>query len=122
MNNNRSIVVYKEGIFTKIGKIIKRLFTANKNEKNINEELEQKTNEQDTIKNEQINKSFLEKVKIDDSEMINVVKKKEFFDEINGNAQALNMLSIDRLEKLEKYYDEIIRQNNEKIKRLKESA
>ena len=31
------------------------------------------------------------------------------------------MLSIDRLEKLEKYYDDIIEQNNKKIKRLKAS-
>ena len=31
----------------------------------------------------------------------------------------LNMLSIDRLKKLEKYYDEVIMENDAKIKKLK---
>ena len=31
----------------------------------------------------------------------------------------LNMLSIDRLKKLEKYYDEVIKENDTKIKKLK---
>ena len=42
-----------------------------------------------------------------------------FLEEIKGNEEALNMLSIDRLKKLEKYYDSVIEENEKKIKKLK---
>lgn len=45
-----------------------------------------------------------------------------FLKEIEGNEEKLNMLSIDRLKKLEKYYDNIIAENDKKIKKLKASA
>jgi hypothetical protein len=41
-----------------------------------------------------------------------------FLKEIDGNKEMLNMLSIERLKRLEKYYDNIIEENNKKIKRL----
>ena len=41
-----------------------------------------------------------------------------FLKEIDGNKEMLNMLSIERLKILEKYYDNIIEENNKKIKRL----
>ena len=118
MNNNKSMVVYKEGFFTKIKRLFNKIFHTEKSEKNINEEAVNRINGQ----RQQINESFIEEIRIDDSKTVDAVKKKQFLDEINGNAEALNILSIDRLEKLEKYYDEIIRENAEKIKRLKESA
>jgi len=34
-----------------------------------------------------------------------------------SNEEALNNLSIDRLRKLEKYYDNVIKENEEKMKR-----
>ena len=45
--------------------------------------------------------------------------KKKFLKYIDGNVEALNLLSVDRLKKLEKYYDEIIKENEIKIKKLK---
>lgn len=67
----------------------------------------------------------LEAFCINNSKLWYLSKSKEPYleeDEINANDEALNMLSIDRLKKLEQYYDEIIRQNDAKIKRLKESS
>lgn len=37
------------------------------------------------------------------------------------NIEAYKMLSIDRLKKLEKYYNDIIEQNNEKIMKVKKT-
>ena len=62
---------------------------------------------------------FINNLKIDKKNVDLVIEKKNFLEEINGNEEALNMLSIDRLKKLEEYYDEKIKQNNEKIKKLK---
>ena len=36
---------------------------------------------------------------------------KEFLKEIDGNAELLRLLDIDRLEKLSKYYDVLIQEN-----------
>ncbi len=121
MNNNKSMIVYKKGFFTKIGNFFKNLFSKH-NEENVNEEMLYKASEQSKTQNEQDNMHFIEKIKINDNKIFDVAKRKEFLDEINANAEALEMLSIDRLKKLEQYYDEIIRQNNAKIKRLRESA
>lgn len=38
--------------------------------------------------------------------------------QIEGNVEALEKLSTDRLLKLEKYYDEVILKNDKKIKKL----
>lgn len=122
MNNNKSMIVYKEGFFTKIGKFFKNLFGTRNKVENVNEELFYKTNEQSKIQNVQNNKKFLVEIKISDNKIFDIAKKKEFLEKINGNVEALNMLSIDRLKKLEQYYDEIIKQNDEKIKRLKGTA
>ena len=50
-----------------------------------------------------------------------VAKRNKFLKEIEGNEKILKMLSIDRLKKLEKYYNTIIEKNNEKIKVLKKT-
>lgn len=121
MNKNKSMIVYKKAFFTKIWNFFKNLFNKH-NEESINEEMLYKASEQSKTQNEQNNMHFLEKIKINDNKILDVAKRKEFLDEINANDEALNMLSIDRLKKLEQYYDEIIRQNDAKIKRLKESS
>lgn len=46
-------------------------------------------------------------------------KKKAFLKEIEGNEKLLRLLSSDRLKKLIAYYDDVIKKNNETIKRLK---
>ena len=66
--------------------------------------------------------SFIDTLKVDEKLVDAVVERKKFLKEIEGNEKALNMLSMDRLKKLEEYYDNIIEQNNAKIKKLKAVA
>lgn len=61
--------------------------------------------------------SFKQEIKVDTSEIDALYLKKDFLKEIDGNAELLEMLSIDRLKKLENYYDEVIKQNELKIKK-----
>ena len=46
-------------------------------------------------------------------------EKEEFLYEIEGRADILRMLSLDRLKILNNYYDEDIKRKKEKIKELK---
>lgn len=115
--NNNGIIEYREGFISKIKKLFKKLFRKQEEQYNYIQE-EQTINE---IKEERLEKKdkFVNEIKFDRKVVDAVVEKNNFLKEIEGNEEALNMLSIDRLKKLEKYYDNIIKQNNEKIKKLK---
>ena len=63
--------------------------------------------------------NFTDKVKVDENVANIVNERNKFLKQIDGNEAILNMLSIERLYKLEKYYDDIIEQNEQKIKKLK---
>ena len=115
--SNKEMIVYKENFISKIKKFFKNLFG---NKKKNNDSIETEVNE--NIKEININKkeeNFLKDIKVDTDVSDRVIKKKTFLEEIEGNFVMLNMLSIDRLKKLEKYYNEIIKENDAKIKRLK---
>ena len=68
--------------------------------------------------NKEKRNEFFNQIKVNKNVSKSVIAKNNFFEMIDGNEEALNMLSVKRLKKLEKYYDGIIKQNNEKIKRL----
>jgi len=112
--NNNGMIEYKGGFIFKIKNFFKRLFEKKEEQYNYIQE-EQLINE---IKDE-IQDKFVSKIKVDTKVVDSVVEKKNFLEEIDGNEELLNMLSIERLQKLEKYYDSIIEQNNEKINKLK---
>ena len=115
---NRGMIIYKESFLTKIIKFFKNLFGKKEDKYNTsNENIEKLGHKEKQDK-------FINEIKID-TKMVDidaVLKKENFLKEINGNTEALNMLSVDRLRKLEKYYDSIIEQNEKKIKKLKETA
>ena len=48
-----------------------------------------------------------------------LIERKQFLKVLDGNEQALRMLSLDRLKKLEEYYDSVIEKNNKIIEELK---
>lgn len=104
MSNNGKIE-YKENFISKVKKIFTR-----------DEEQHNSIRERNVKENKKKQDSFANEIKVD-----TLIKKNDFLKEIEGNEEELNMLSIDRLEKLERYYDDIIEQNNKKIKRLKTS-
>lgn len=118
--DNKGMIEYKESFISKIKNFFKNLFGNKKQECNniqiIAIEKEQK------IKSNEREEKFLKEIKIDENISSTVIKKNTFLEEIDGNVEALNMLSVDRLKKLEKYYEDIIKQNNAKIKKLKASV
>ena len=63
--------------------------------------------------------NFTDKVKVDENVANIVIERNKFLKQIDGNEAILNMLSIERLYKLEKYYNDIIEQKKKKIKKLK---
>lgn len=118
--NNNGLIEYKESFITRIKNFFKRLFGKKDNQYN---SIQEKTNVNisESINNEKKD-SFITELSVDDNKINNVIDKKNFLKEIEGNEEKLNMLSIDRLQKLEKYYDSIIDENDKKIKKLKASA
>ena len=113
MSNNK-IVKYKEGFIFKLKNFLKSLFRKNNKEYN-DSYVKQLFNE---IK-EKKQDSLVNEIKVDAKEVYSEIEKKNYFEEIAKNEEALNMLSIDRLKELVKYGDSIIEQYNEKIKKLK---
>lgn len=118
--NNNGLIEYKENFITKIKKLFKRLF-GRKNEQYSNIQ-EISINSINEFINNENKDNFISELIVDDKEINNVVKKDNFLKEIEGNEEKLNMLSIDRLKKLEKYYDNVIAENDKKIKKLKANA
>ena len=62
---------------------------------------------------------FIDTLKIDEKVINSVIERKKFLKKLEGNEELFNMLSIERLQKLEKYYNTIIEENNQIIARLK---
>ena len=110
--NNNGMIEYKENFMTRIKKIFKKM-------------LGKKEEQYNYVRQEPVNKKserlsdFIDNIKIDTKVVDSVIDKKNFLEEIKGNEEVLNMLSIDRLKKLEKYYDSVIAENETKIKKLK---
>ena len=110
--NNNGMIEYKENFMTRIKKIFKKM-------------LGKKEEQYNYVRQEPVNKKserlsdFIDNIKIDTKVVDSVIDKKNFLEEIKGNEEVLNMLSIDRLKKLEKYYDSVIAENEKKIRKLK---
>lgn len=62
---------------------------------------------------------FIKEIKVDTEIVDKASKRRMFLEEIDGNKNMLNMLSIERLKILEKYYDNIIKENDIKIRKNK---
>lgn len=110
--NNNGMIEYKENFMTRIKRIFKKMF--GKKEEQYNYVRQEPVNK----KSERLS-DFIDNIKIDTKVVDSVIDKKNFLEEIKGNEDVLNMLSIDRLKKLEKYYDSVIAENEKKIKKLK---
>lgn len=109
------MIEYKNNFITKLRSFFKRFF-GEKGYKGVQEEL---VNEID-IRKPQMQSDFIDSIRYDTMAVNFVIKQKNFLEEIKGNKEALNMLSIDRLRKLEKYYDSVIAENEKIIKKLEQ--
>ena len=114
--NNNGIIEYKENFITKMKKFFKKLFE--RKEEQYNYVQQEPVNKIAEEKNER-QSDLIDNIKVDTKVVNSVIDKKNFLEEIKGNEEVLNMLSIDRLKKLEKYYDSVIEENEKKITELK---
>lgn len=112
---NQSLMVVENNIFVKIKKFFYNLKDRFFKHKEIVNEVNV---EQDINENQEVENNFRKEIKIDVKDSANPTAKKDLLEELNGNIQKLELLSTDRLRKLEKYYDNVIKQNEIKIKKL----
>lgn len=113
--NNNILIEYKKGFISKIRNSFKRVF--GKSEEHYNYMQEESINKLE--KDNYLRNNIINDLKVDVKATNTVIERNKFLKRIEGNEEALKMLSIDRLKKLEKYYNNIIEQNNERIKKLK---
>jgi len=111
---SNKIVKYQDNIIKKIKRFINNIFNKIELKNNNYKDITPKQKVEFQIQDD-----FLEQIKVDPNETDKIIFKKSFLEEIDGNFEALSMLSTDRLVKLEKYYDSAIKENEKKIKKLK---
>ena len=118
--NNKGIIEYKESFISKIKKFLKNLF---KNQKEENDYVTEISNLNNTkTASDQKESEFFNDIKVDTSDIDKYMDKKNFLEYIDGNVEALKMLSVDRLRKLKEYYDGVIEKNDKIIENLKKSS
>ena len=117
---NKNMIEYKESFISKIKKFFINLFKS-KNEENTYVQEVDNLNLKENISNK-TEKAYFDDIKIDPSDINNYVDKKNFLKYVDGNVDALNLLSTDRLLKLEEYYNEVIQNNKKTIEKLKKSS
>ena len=113
MNKYDEMIEYKENFASKISKMLKKLFGRNKVKYSGSQEIPHEKNQ----KLEQ--GTFMDEIQVDTTQIDKTIIKEDFLEKINGNTEVLKLLSIDRLKKLNHYYDEIIKENEIKINKLK---
>lgn len=115
--SNNSIIEYKESFISKIKNFFKNLF---KNKKEQNACTLEVSELKDEVKiSDKKDNEFFNDIKVDTSDIDKFMDKKNFLEYIDGNIEALNLLSVDRLRKLKEYYDGVIEKNDKIIKKLK---
>lgn len=116
---NNSLIPQEKGFIVKIKRFfsnLKMMFNKNTDSKNI-----QELNKTDITYNTQNDDvSFLNQLKDETNDSDKAIEKEAFLDMLNKDSKLLNNLSIERLEKLYNFYNNIIEENNEKIRLLKQ--
>ncbi|MBP3800753.1 MAG: hypothetical protein J6I85_01800 [Clostridia bacterium] len=125
--NNNGMIEYKESFISKIKNFFKNLFGKKEEQNSYSyqeniDEIKQEKIEAEQHELDSNKKQFINNIRVDSNVNNKVVERKNLLKQFEGNEEALNMLSIDRLKKLEKYYADVIKQNDGKIKKLKASV
>ena len=112
------MVPQKDNIFTKIKKFFSKLFS------NYSDNLENRSNVENTQVDKVDNTAFTEGIKknISDENVFDTLNKDNFVEEVEKNEGILEMLSLDRLKKLEKYYEERVNSKKEYLKKLQSNV
>ncbi len=109
----------ENGFINKIKQFFRMLFY--KKEKNI---LKEEIIENVKIgENKQVANSFKERLETEvGNDYLKDIEKDEFIKKIEKNPNILYGLSLDRLEKLEKYYDKLLEKDRQELERLKKAT
>lgn len=119
MSNNLPIKK-DNGLFRRIKNFFKNIFLKLQIENNYEEkiEAEPKFDKDDNRKNQ-----FQESMRFETkNDYINEMKREEFLDKLESNPKLLYDLSIEKLEKLEKYYGESIKRQEEKLVKIRKAS
>ncbi|CDD36411.1 unknown [Clostridium sp. CAG:356] len=117
---NNDMIEYKEGFIFKIKRFFNNIFKKSKKQEV--SEFQSNISDESVVDFNKVENEFFNNIKVDSSNVDKVVDKKKFLEYIDGNVEALKMLSIDRLRKLKEYYDGVIEENNKIIEKLKKDA
>lgn len=118
--SNNSMIEYKQSFISKIKNFFKNIF-KNKKEQNAYT-LEVSNLKDEVTSSNKKDMEFFNDIKLDTTDIDKYMNKKNFLEYIDGNVEALNLLSVDRLRKLKEYYDGVIEENDKIIEKLKKSA
>lgn len=117
---NNDMIEYKEGFIFKIKRFFNNIFKKSKKQEV--SEFQSNISDESVVDFNKVENEFFNNIKVDSSNVDKVVDKKKFLEYIDGNVEALKMLSIDRLRKLKEYYDGVIEENDKIIEKLKKDA
>jgi hypothetical protein len=119
MNSNLP-VKQDNNLFGKIKIFFRKLFFKEKIEYNYEERMEVQP---EFEKDDNRKKKFEENIKVEtNNDYINEMKREEFLDKLESNPKLLYDLPIEKLEKLESYYGESIKKQEEKLAKLKKAS
>ena len=114
---NNDMIEYKESFISKIKRFFTNIFKKSKKQEV--SEFQSNISDESVVDFNKVENEFFNNIKVDPSNVDKVVDKKKFLEYIDGNVEALKMLSIDRLRKLIEYYDGVIEENDKIIEKLK---
>lgn len=114
--NNNGLIVYKENFITKIRNLFKRIF---RKKEHLNQYEEKKF--ENNI-NYNTKDRFMNDIRVGRDNVVKVAKRAKLLKQVEENDKILNTLSIGELRDFERYYDTIIEDNKETIKKLQESS
>ena len=117
---NNDMIEYKENFISKIKRFLSNIFRKSKNQEV--SKFQSEVSNESKVDFNKVENDFFDNIKFDPSAANKVVEKKKFLEYIDGNVEALKMLSIDRLRKLKEYYDGVIEENNKIIEKMKKDA
>lgn len=123
MNSNLP-VKQNNSLFGRIKNFFRKIFFKDKIENNYEEKYEEQIEVQPKIEKEDNRKrQFEESIRVEtNNDYINEMKREEFLDKLESNPKLLYDLPIEKLEKLENYYVELIKKQEEKLARIKKAS
>lgn len=123
MNSNLP-VKQDNSLFGRIKNFFRKIFLKDKIENNYEEKYEERIEVQPKIEKEDNRKrQFEESIRVEtNNDYINEMKREEFLDKLESNPKLLYDLPIEKLEKLENYYGESIKKQEEKLAKIKKAS